>query len=243
MTRLTKLSSRISLCCAILSAVQLVKADERDVPEVLKPWETWVTWGDRERGCPTPYNNAQKHICFWPSELTLTVKQNGASWTVAVRVFAESWVPLPGSGELWPQNVSADGKALAVIARDGKPFVRLTTGVHQLAGELPWNEMPQRVALPKEVGILSLVVDGKTIEQPNWDADGDVWLKRQHAAEAEKDFLAAWVYRVIEDGVPIWLRTEIELTVSGKSREESLGWVLPEGWQLSFVDSPIPVAL
>ena len=239
----TKLAGKIALGCVLLSAVHVGKADERAIPELLKPWETWVTWGDRERDCPTPYNNAQQHICFWPSQLTLTVNQNSASWTVAVQVFAESWVPLPGNGELWPQNVSADGKAVAVIARDGKPFVRLTSGLHQLTGELPWTEMPQRVSLPKEIGILSLVVDGKVIERPNWDAGGDVWLKRQQAAEAEKDFLAARVYRVIEDGVPMWLRTEVELTVSGKSREESLGWVLPEGWHLSFVDSPIPVAL
>src|SRR5581483_3576642 len=49
--------------------------------------------------------------------------------------------------------------------------------------------------------------------------------------------------RLIEDGVPIWLRTEIELTVSGKSREESLDSILPEGWQLSYVESPIPAAV
>jgi hypothetical protein len=41
----------------------------------------------------------------------------------------------------------------------------------------------------------------------------------------------------------MWLRTELELSVSGKSREVILGSILPEGWQLSSVDSPIPVAV
>ena len=41
----------------------------------------------------------------------------------------------------------------------------------------------------------------------------------------------------------MWLRTEIELTVSGQSREEELGWILPQDWKLSLVDSPIPVAV
>ncbi len=33
------------------------------------------------------------------------------------------------------------------------------------------------------------------------------------------------------------------LTISGKSREEEIGNILPEGWQLSLVTSPLPVAL
>ena len=60
---------------------------------------------------------------------------------------------------------------------------------------------------------------------------------------ADKNQLAVQVYRVLEDGIPMWLRTEIELTVSGQSREEDLGWILPQDWKLSLVDSPIPVAV
>ena len=164
--------------------------------------------------------------------MSLTVEQGKATWNIAVDVFGETWVPLPGGAESWPRNVLADGKPIAVLERTGKPFVRLAAGAHRLAGNFQWNEMPQRVALPKEIGILSLAIEGKTIDLPNWDADGNVWLKRQCAEAEEKDFLAPRVYRVIEDGVPIWLRTQIELTVSGKSREESLGWVLPEGCSL-----------
>jgi hypothetical protein len=231
------------LCLAVLLSIGIARADDKEIPEALKPWKAWATWDDKHRDCPTPFNSADNHICFWPSRLSLTVDQGKASWTIAVDVFDETWVPLPGSGESWPLNVLADGKPAVVVERDGKPFVLLAAGAHQIAGNFHWNEPPQRVALPKEVGILSLVVDGKEIDLPNWDADGDVWLRRQRAEAAEKDFLAARVYRLIEDGIPIWLRTRIELTVSGKSREETLGWALPEGWQLSYVESPIPVAV
>lgn len=231
------------LCCAILSAMGIAPADEPEIPDVLKPWRAWVTWPDKERACPTPFNSADQRICFWPSRLALVVEPNKATWTIAVNVFAETWVPLPGSAETWPRNVLADGKPVAVLQRNGKPFVRLSAGQQELVGEFQWYEMPQRITLPQEVGILSLIVEGKSIDLPNWDSSGDVWLKRQRAEPAEKDFLSPRVYRVIEDGVPIWLRTRIELTVSGKSREESLGWILPEGWQLSYVESPIPVAV
>ena len=103
--------------------------------------------------------------------------------------------------------------------------------------------MPQRIAVPKQVGILSLVVNGESVPIPSWDAAGDVWLKRARVEESTKDLLTMQVYPVIEDGIPLWLRTEIDLTVSGKSREEPLGWILPDGWQLSLVESPIPVAV
>lgn len=238
-----KVLSKCVLCYAAFSAIGIATADDKEIPEALKPWKAWVTWGDNQRNCPTPYNAVDKHICFWPSKLSLTVDQGKATWTMGVNVYDETWVPLPGSGESWPLSVLAEKKPIAVLERKGKPFVRLVTGPHQISGEFQWNEMPQRVALPKEVGVLSLTVDGKAIDVPNWDADGDVWLKRQRAEAAEKDLLAARVYRVMEDSVPIWLRTEIELTVSGKSREESLGWILPDGWQLSYVESPIPVAV
>ena len=104
--------------------------------------------------------------------------------------------------------------------------------------------MPQRIPLPREIGILALTMDGKTVDAPVWDAQGFLWLKRDGSTEeADKDFLAVKQYSALEDGIPLWLHTEVELTVSGKSREEELGTVLPEGWKLSRVESPIPVAV
>ena len=79
------------------------------------------------------------------------------------------------------------------------------------------------------------------MESPAWDAEGNLWLKRDRAAEqAEADFLGIKVYAVLEDGIPLWLRTEIELSVSGKNREEQIGSILPEGWKLAAINSPFP---
>lgn len=231
------------LVWTILAATSIAGADEQGIPEVLKPWKAWVTWGDKGRSCPPAFDNVDTRICFWPSRLSLTIDQAQANWSIAVDVFGETWVPLPGSADSWPQNVTSNDKPIAVLDREGKPFARLNAGTHQISGSFQWRETPQRVTVPQEIGILALVVNGKAIDLPTWDADGNVWLKRQQAEVAEKDFLSPRVYRVIEDGTPIWLRTEIELTVSGKSREESLGWIVPAGWQLSFVESPLPVAI
>jgi len=243
MRRATRLAGGFVLTCAAWVGGGVAWGEEKAIPDALTPWKEWVTWEDEGRNCPTPFNAADQPICFWPSRLALSVEPGKAAWSVVVQVFNETWVPLPGNGELWPLRVQANDQPIAVLAREGKPFVRLAAGRHQLSGEFLWDEMPQSIALPSEIGILALTVDGQAIDVPNWDADGDLWLKRQRVEAAEKDLLAARVYRVIEDGVPMWLRTELELTVSGKSREEALGSVLPEGWQLSYVASPIPVAV
>jgi hypothetical protein len=98
--------------------------------------------------------------------------------------------------------------------------------------------------LPREIGILTLTLEGSTVESPAWDAEGVLWLKRNGSVEeADKDFLGVEVYAVIEDGIPLWLHTEIELIVSGKNREEVIGSILPEGWRIAAVSSPIPVAV
>ncbi len=240
---LASLSGGLALAQPAPSEQPPVTSGETEVPEALWPWQGWATWGATSADSPAPYNNAQTRLLFWPSRLTLSADQAGGQWNAVVTLFEETWVPLPGSGENWPQEVTAGGEPIPVLERSGKPYASLPAGEHELAGRFRWGPMPQRLAIPPEIGLLELSVDGQPIPTPSWASDGNVWLKRTQAEQADKDFLSAQVYRVIEDGVPLWLRTEIELTVSGKSREEQLGWVLPEGWKLSMVQSPLPVAV
>jgi hypothetical protein len=214
------------------------------IPEPLKEWVGWATWDAEHRDCPTPFNKSDKHICFWPGELLLKADVQSASWEMNVAVFSKTWVPLPGGGETWPQDVRSDGSPVAVVDREGRPCVQLDAGTHKVAGQFRWEtEMPQLVRVPREVGLLSLSLEGKRVDLPNWDEAGNLWLKRARVEATDKDAIAAQVWRVIEDGIPLWLRTEIELSVSGKSREEDIGNVVPEGWSIASVESPVPVAV
>ncbi|MEQ1862054.1 MAG: hypothetical protein ABMA13_19215, partial [Chthoniobacteraceae bacterium] len=214
------------------------------IPDALKPWEEWATWDAKHRWCPTPYSDAKKPLCFWPSRMGMQVTKTGGKFDLAVTVFSETWVPLPGSRDVWPVDMLADGTLITVVEHNGGPAVRLGAGTVHLEGAFRWNDIPQRLPIPREIGILALIIDGAAVESPAWDAQGFLWLKRDGAAEeADKNFLAAKLYSAIEDGIPLWLRTEIELTVSGKSREEDLGTILPEGWKLASVESAIPVAI
>ncbi len=215
-----------------------------DVPAPLKSWETWATWGRGHQHCPTPYQDGSKHVCFWPSRLGLQIDAQGGRFDFGVTTFNDSWIPLPGSSEVWPVEVKANGAPVAVVEHDGKPSVQVATGTFRIEGGYHWQELPQGLPLPQAVGILSLTVDGKPVEAPSWDAAGFLWLKRNGSPEeATRDFLSVKIYSVLEDGIPLWLRTEVELIVSGKSREEDIGVILPEGWKLASVESPIPVAV
>ncbi len=217
---------------------------QRQIPDALRDWQDWATWDVEHRECPTPADDASKALCFWPGVLSISADSRGSGFEMEVTVFSESWVPLPGGAKTWPGEVRSGEGAVVVVERDGHPAVRLDKGVHRLAGSFSWQgEMPQVLRVPQEIGVLSLVVDGRAVEIPNWDESGDLWLKRVRTAATDKDALAAQVWRVIEDGNPLWLRTEIELSVSGRSREEELGHALPAGWKPAAVQSPLPVAV
>lgn len=214
------------------------------IPEPLRAWEGWVLWGQDHRACPTPYNAADKHLCLWPSRLTLDVGAAGAHFDFSVSVFSESWIPLPGGGEYWPQNVKSGAAAVPVVEHDGRPAVKMQPGTHRIEGAFEWKKIPQKIALPVSLGMVSLTLEGKSVENPLWDAIGQLWLERNASSgEADKDFLSVKLFAELEDGIPLWLRGEVELIVSGKSREESLGAVLPEGWKVASLDGPIPVAV
>ncbi|MEI8312312.1 MAG: hypothetical protein WCH98_16285, partial [Verrucomicrobiota bacterium] len=214
------------------------------IPEPLRAWEGWVLWGQDHRSCPAPYNAGDKHLCLWPSRLALDVGSSGARFDYSVSVFGESWVPVPGGGDQWPQNLKSDGVPVPVVEHDGHPEVKLQAGVHRIEGGFSWKSIPRTIALPASVGMIALTLDGKAVENPVWDASGQLWLERNAASgEADKDFLSVKLFAELEDGIPLWLRGEVELIVSGKSREESLGAVLPQGWKLASLDAPIPVAV
>jgi hypothetical protein len=217
---------------------------EREIPDFLKPWQDWATWDAEHRNCPTPWNTAQEHFCFWPGAFALTVDKATSTWTLDVVAYEEeTWVPLPGGAEVWPLNVRANDAPVVVVEHAKQPAVRLPPGRHQLTGEFRWKVMPQRIPVPRQIGVLSLVLEGTAVAIPNWDPAGNLWLRRTRIEATARDLISAQVYRVIEDGIPMWLRTEFELKVSGKSREEDLGNILPEGWRLAQIESRIPVAV
>ncbi|MBK6435489.1 MAG: hypothetical protein IPF83_06185 [Rhodanobacteraceae bacterium] len=139
------------------------------------------------------------HACLWPGELQFAARDDGASFALPVTVHARAAVPLPGDADVWPLEVSSEGRSLAVVANDeGAPVVWLAPGQYRIEGGFVWDERPESIALPASIARIALSLDA--VAQPFVQRDDDaLWLGRVAAAVAERDSLAVDVFRLLED--------------------------------------------
>ena len=213
------------------------------VPEPLQPWVGWVLHGDAEEqlACPQLHGREDGRICAWPARLSLSVNDNGGTFSQEWEVFHAGLVKLPGSDEHWPLDVRLDGKPAAVVTDDEDPALELAAGHHLVTGRFSWEEsLPDGLAVPPEIGLLALTVNGKRIDFPVRDEEGRVFLGRKEVV-AEADSIDISVHRKLVDEVPLQLYTRLQLAVSGKSREVVLGRALPAGFEAQEVEGELPL--
>ncbi len=217
------------LACLLIAAVAHAQSP---VPTSLEAWRGWVMHGLDYRACPLIAGMTgaaeSEYLCAWPGTLNLSADASGANLSQHWRVDADSWVPLPGDAEYWPQQVSVDGKPAAVVDHEG-PSLWLAVGSHDVRARLPWHERPQTLHVPAAIGLVTLSVDGKPVVPVQRD-DDEVTLGRADASTPDADSIELRVYRRLEDGIPAQLTTVIAMHVSGQAREEIIGPVLPEGF-------------
>ena len=232
------------LLVALLSSFTrgLLAADTPYVPEALTPWVDWVLDDGDQRDCPLGSAGDGERVCAWPGRLWLDIDDQGGRFEQRWTLQAEGWIPLPGGGAQWPQQVGVGEDALAVVERGGRPVVHLQPGDHRLRGLFVWPRRPEVLAVPNEIGLLSLRLDGVEQADPRLDADGRLWLGAgdRPLDAAEPDTLTLEVARRIDDAVPLRVRTRLSLDVSGQTREVSLGPVLLAGGIPLRIDSPLP---
>ena len=225
---------------AATAVAATLSAAEPAVPPVLQPWKDWVLEDVPAAHSPARFDNASQRLPVWPTALEMNVQAEAGTFSLEVTAFDEAWVALPGGPGHWPQDVRADGQAVPVIRRDSAPSVKLRAGRHQLTGRYRWDALPENLPIPPAIGVLRLTLNGQPVEAPNWDSQGLLWLQRTPAEAADEDQLSVKVYRLLRDGIPMWLTTAVELTVTGKSREVELGHALPDGWQVAKLECQLP---
>jgi hypothetical protein len=211
-----------------------------DIPESLKSWKGWVLHGQEAWLCPEVDGKHDLAFCAWPGELKLEVARQGAGLK-----FSQSWelqhesaVPLPGDRKYWPQQVTVDGRAYPVLARDGTPVVWLKKGRYTINGWIPWVERPQAMDIPENVALVSLVVDGKPVLPLERHGRALTLGMQEDAAVREGDSLDVQVFRKLSDGIPARLTTRMRLKVSGKAREWSMADILPAHFVPIRIASP-----
>ena len=217
------------------------------VPEDLQGWQEWVLHDRDYRACPFYFNGSATapgdFVCAWPGLLDITLDADRGRFSQRWTVYAEdAWLPLPGSGDYWPHEVTVDGEAAVVVERDGLPAVRVAPGSHRLSGSFEWDERPGVLPIPGQSGLVALSVNGKRIERPERSARGLFLGEREHDTRIGNS-VEAEVYRLVADDVPTRLTTIIRMNVAGGVREELFGPVLPDGFVPMQIDSPLPVRL
>lgn len=230
----------VALAWLILPAAAGGAGREPYVPPALQPWVPWVLAHHPELGCPLV---AGSRLCAWPGRLELSLDERGGRFVLEVAADSPLDLPLPGSAAAWPGEVTDNGRAALLRRRGEVPVVALEQGSHRLAGRFSWQRLPEALAVPPEIGLLELAVGGERIAFPRREDNGLVWLARSRGEEETADEVQATVSRRIDDGVPVHLTTQIELKVSGESREVDLGTPLPPGFTPIKLASSLPARL
>lgn len=241
----TKLIYWLLFCFAAASFIPHTLA-QSSAPESLQEWVPWVLKDQKGLQCPNinlgNYADQNNRICAWPGELKVDVQSESGTFSASWTVLEQSWIPLPGSDKNWPQSIKVNGKPIAVISHNNQPSMQLEAGSYNVQGEFEWQSTPEILLLPKVYPNIALSVESNTIDFPKRQ-ERQLWLKEFSDSEAEEDSVTLYINRKVTDGSFIKLETKIELDVSGKLREEKLGFVLPEGFRLSGMRGALPAFL
>ena len=237
--------SRLFLVWLLLPVA--VQSAEVFVPAELQGWQEWVLHEKEYRDCPFYFNGSAgargDFVCAWPGLLDIGIDAEGGRFRQQWTVYAqEAWLPLPGSVDYWPHEVTVDGDAAVVVERGGLPAVRVAPGRHSVSGSFEWDERPGVLPVPGQSGLVALSVNGKRIERPERSPRG-LFLGERERDTQVRNSVEAEVYRLVADDVPMRLTTIIRINVAGGVREELFGPVLPEGFVPMSIDSYLPVRL
>ncbi len=210
------------------------------VPDELRQWREWVLHDHREAACPIDATDGERTPCAWIRELALDIADGGAKFRLETRLFAESDVPLPRTGQHWPKDVRVDGRPAAVLGGPW-PRLRLPVGRHDVTGALVWSDEPEFVNVPSGIGLVTLSRNGNPV-RPNIDGNR-LWLGERADTQDSRETLEVRVYRRLVDDVPQTLTTVISLSVGGDGRIVDLGAALPPDFVVTSLDPELPARI
>src|SRR5579871_1074932 len=212
------------------------------VPEPLKPWVPWVLYGHETYACPPLFNDAATRSCVWPSMLEIDAAAGGGRFRYTVDVLApDQSVPLPGGADSWPDAVQVDRQPAAAMARNDVPELIVPPGRHVITGTLRWSRLPAFLKVPP-AGVLRVTRDGAALDALP-DASGRMWFASTGAVAAQPDLLTVRRFRLIEDGVPMTVRSRFEIEVGGRAREATIPVALLGGFIPIDLISDLPARL
>ncbi|MEH6911808.1 MAG: hypothetical protein V7459_14595 [Oceanicoccus sp.] len=232
-----------TLINVFLGAVMLVSALSA-FSDPMKEWEPWVLEEHRQHNCPWEIAKDNSRACIWPGILVLKASDSVGEFAYTVDVYEKNaFITLPGNADHWPTNVIVNGEPAPIVERNKLPHIVVSAGNYTVSGRFSWNKRPGQLTIPRDVAIVSLLIDGKKriVDRRN----GQLIFSRKSANTQKKttDSLSIEVFRLLTDGVPVTMETNITLSVSGKAREVTFGGVMLADSEVLNIQSPIPARI
>ena len=208
------------------------------VPPALESWVPWVMHNS-SYNCPRATSLADQatrqtssdeiRSCGLAGTLRLSVNANGADFSQLGVRYTNGKIELPGSSDsAWPVEVSVNGNPVAVLPGENGPVVYVPAGSARIVGRFAWAKAPERLRVPADMPLI-FSKDGVDVAAPEREGD-ELWLGRAQSSERMADALDVQVHRLLIDGLPMQLQTEIDLRVSGEAREVTFGPALLPGF-------------
>ena len=244
-SRLARFSAMHRILWILALRASRIAAAQVAVPGELRGWEPWVLHGHEAHRCPLAGSGAAPgrapRVRVAGSAWSLQWMRMAAASASTGRSRAEGWLPVPGSLDYWPENVTLDGKPAALVARNSSPVLRVSAGTHLVSGTFSWARRPELLAVPDSVALISLSVDGAHVAALQRENSGVV-LGAQAAARQDNR-LDVHVFRLLDDALPAFLTTQLHLSVAGEPREVRLPQALPAGFVPTSIETTLAARL
>lgn len=222
--------------------------DEHFVPPQLETWHQWVNHDLDHLECA---QREGSHQCVWPSKLELTLGDRSAVFKYRISMGQEGLAPILDDERLSIQELSLVGEGdkkepQIVVWRSRRAWVHLPKGEHLLLMTVRWNDELDTIKIPKNLALVNLRDQSGKRTWIERDQEGAVWIKARkqvsgltsHADLSGDQNSSTHIFRVWRDEIPLKLETHIQLNISGKPRELTLGSLLPAGALITHLDSP-----
>ena len=217
--------------------------DEKKLPTYLLPWVDWLKIKNNQNNCLIDKEN--KKFCSFVYSLSISKTDNYYDIKLKGINYAQDyWLFLP-SGEVkqsWPENILLNGNNAAIIEKDNKPLVKLDIGEFEISYQLNALQIDRtnNINMPYNILVIKNLTGKKTLfENAKLSILNDSVDKEQKSSESNQSQIK--VYRLLNDGIPIELVTQIEITNPISQKNIFLGKVIPKNFKLTKINSSISV--
>jgi len=233
----------LKIFCLFIISVNINAAPASvDVPESLQKWRSWVLAGHPELACSSGVKGNQRQ-CVWLSQLEIESSRHQTLFSQHALIEKTSWISLPGEAGAWPERVKVNGLAAPVIMRKGQPALLLEKGQYSISGAIIHTKAPIDLKLSPETTFVKLILDMQLVAQPSIANHRLLLNVTPKKIVKSSDSLKLQVFRLLKDGYPLTLETQLDLNVAGDTRLTRLSRVIPEGFEISSIRSKLALRI